>query len=77
METVNIFTIVDGLDDFLLINMLGQGQLHNEAIHITVAIQTVYACQQLLFCHILFIADECRLEATGLTSQHFVLDIGL
>ena len=36
METVNILAVIHSHDDFLLVNMAGQRQLHDIAIHIIV-----------------------------------------
>ena len=42
MEAIHVLTIVDGLDDLLLVNVLRQGQLHDEPVNITVAVQAVH-----------------------------------
>ena len=38
METVDILTIVDGLDNLLLVDVLGQGELHDKAVDIVVLV---------------------------------------
>ena len=77
METVDILAVVDGLDDLLLIDMLGQRELHDEAIDIGVLVQFVNTGQKLLFGDVVLKADEGALEATGLTGQHLILHIRL
>ena len=38
MEAIDILARVDGLNDFLLVDMPGQGQLHNEAVNVVVEV---------------------------------------
>ena len=54
-----------------------QGQLHDEAVHLVVVVQPVYAGQQFGFGHILFVAYECRFETAGFAGQHLVAYVGL
>ncbi len=77
MEAVNIFAIVDSHDDLLLIDVLGERQLHDEAVDIAVAVQAIHTLEQLVFGHIVLVAYECRLEATLLTCYDFVFDVCL
>ena len=77
METVNVLTVVNGLNNLLFINMFGQGELHNKAIDITIAIQIVDTGQKFFFRHVILETDERRLEATGLTSQYLIFYVGL
>ena len=39
METVDILAIVDGLDDLLLVDVLGQGELHDKTVDIVVIVE--------------------------------------
>ena len=48
MEAIDILTIVDRLNNLLLIDMLWQRQLHDEAINIVVLVQLIDTGQQ--FC---------------------------
>ena len=75
MEAVYVLAVVDGLDDLLLIDMLGQRELHDEAIDIGILVQFVNTGQKLLFGDVVLKADEGALEATGLTGQHLILHI--
>ena len=77
METINILTIVDSLDDFLLVNVFGKGKLHDEAVDIIIFVQFINTSQEFLLGDIVLIADEGRFETAGLASQHLVLHIGL
>ena len=77
METIHILTVVDGLDDLLLVDMLGQGQLHDETIDIVVLVQLIDTSQQFSLCDVSLEADERRFETTGLAGQHLILHIGL
>ena len=52
METIDILTIVNRLDDLLLVDMLRQGQLHDEAIDIVVLIQLIDTSQQFCLCDV-------------------------
>ena len=77
METVDILTVVDGLNNLLLVNMLGQGQLHDETIDITIAVQIIHTGQQFFLSDVILNTDERRLETTGLAGQHLILYVGL
>ena len=48
METVYILTVIDGLDDLLLIDMLRQRQLYDKPIDISIFVEAVDTCQQFL-----------------------------
>ena len=48
METVYILTVIDGLDDLLLIDMLRQRQLYDKPIDISIFVESVDTCQQFL-----------------------------
>jgi hypothetical protein len=41
MKAVNIFPVVDGFDNLLLINMLGKRQLNNKAVDVLICIQLI------------------------------------
>ena len=58
MESIDILTIVDSLDDLLLVNVLGLGQLNDETIDIAIAIQVIHTCQKLSLSDILLKANE-------------------
>ena len=77
MEAIHIFLIVDSHDDLLLIDMLREGELYDEAIDIRIFIEPVDASQKLFLRHVILVTDERRLEATLLTGNDFVLDIRL
>ena len=77
MEAVNVLTVVDGLDNLLLVDVLRQGQLDDETVDVAILVQTVNAGQQFLLGHIGLIAYECRLEATGLAREYLILNVCL
>ena len=58
MESVNILAIVDSLDNLLLVDMLGQWQLNDESIHISIPIQSIHTCEKFLLCNVIFISNE-------------------
>ena len=58
MDAVNVLAVVDGVDDLLLVDVLGQGQLHDKAVNVGVLVQTADAVQQLFLGSILVHADE-------------------
>ena len=55
---VNVLSVVDSVDDMLLIDVLGQRQLHDEAIHVIILIQFLDAIQQLLLGCVFVHSDE-------------------
>ena len=77
MEAVHVLAVVNGLDDFLLVDMLGQGQLHDEPVDVSVVVQARHARQEFILRYVVLIADERRLESAGLAGQHLVLYVGL
>ena len=72
METIHILTIVDSLNNLLLVDVLGQGQLNDETIHILVLIELINTSQQLGLRDIILETDKCALKATSLAGQHLV-----
>ena len=70
-------TVVDSLDDFLLVDVLRKWQLYDEAIDVAVVVQPSNALQQLCLGDVGLVADERALESAGLASQHFVLHVCL
>ena len=54
MESVNIFSIVDSLDYLLLINMLGERELNDKTVNISIVIQFLHCIKEFLLAHILF-----------------------
>ena len=77
METIYILSVVDGLYDLLLADVLGQGKLDDEAVNIRVAIQSRHTGQKFLLGDIVFEAKQSALEATSLASQDLVADVCL
>ena len=58
METVHILTVVDGFNHFLLGDMLGQGKLYDETVHIRILVQFAYLGEQFLFSNVCLVADK-------------------
>ena len=77
MESVHILAVVDGHDHLLLVDMLGQRQLHDKAVHVLVFVELLHLREQFLFLHVILEADERRSETAGLASQHLVLHVSL
>ena len=76
VEAVYVLAIVNGFNDALLVDMLGQRQLYDEAVHVGIVVQDMHTLQEPLLGHIVLKADERRLETALLTGQHLVLHIG-
>ena len=49
METVHVFLRVDALQNGLAVDVFGQRQLHQNAVHFRVGVQTVNQIQQFGF----------------------------
>ena len=77
MESIDILAIVDSFNDLLFVDVARQWQLHDESVYVGIMVEFVDTSQQLFFGDIILISDECRLEATLLTSQNLVLDVCL
>ena len=58
MNAIQILAVVDGVDDLLLIDVLGQGQLHDETVHVRIIVELTYAVEQLFLGGILVHADK-------------------
>ena len=77
MEAVNVFPVIDCLNDLLLGNMLGQRKLDDKAVHISILIELLHLGQELLFGHITFKTNQGRREATYFARLHLGSDIRL
>ena len=58
VEAIDILFWADRFDDALLIDVLGEGKLDDEAVNFGIAVETVDFAEELLFGDILFEADE-------------------
>lgn len=58
MKAVHILAVVDGFNHFLLGDMLGQGKLYDETVHIRILVQFAYLGKQLLFGNVCLVADK-------------------
>ena len=77
VEAVDVLTVVDSLDNLLLIDMLGQGQLYYEAVDVGIVIEAVDALEELCLGDVILIAYEGGLETACLTGEDLVLDVCL
>ena len=77
VNTVNILVVINGIDHLLLVNVLGQRQLNDEAVNIGIIVQSANAVEKLFLGSILVHADERRLEPAFLAGNHLVFHIGL
>ena len=68
MESIDILAVVDSFNYLLLVNVARQWQLHDESVYVGIMVELVDTSQQLFFGDVVLISDECRLEATLLTS---------
>ena len=58
MEAVNVLAGVDSFDDALLVDVLRQGELDDEAMHLGVVIQALDLAEQTLFGDVVLKTDE-------------------
>ena len=58
MEAVNVLAGVDSFDDALLVDVLRQGKLDDEAMHLGVVIQALDLAEQTLFGDVVLEADQ-------------------
>lgn len=72
VETVHVLAVVDSHDDLLLVDMLRQRQLNDEAIDILVFVEAVNTSQQLFLRHVILIADERRGKTALLAGDNLV-----
>ena len=75
METIYVFTVVNGHDNLLLIYMWRQWQLHYKAVNSNIMIKFLNTTKQLGFGYISLVANEGRQETALLTSLDFVAHI--
>ena len=75
MECVHILVRADSVDDRLFINLLGQGQLHQNAVDLGVLVQHLHQFQQLLLCGILIQCVLKGLEPNRLACFFLVVHI--
>ena len=77
MKAVHVLTIVDGLDDSLLVDMPWQGQLYDEAVHLGVGIQHGYLGEQVVLRDVILEAQQRATETASLAGKHLVLHVCL
>ena len=77
METVHILAEVDGFDDFLFGDMAGEGQLHDESVHVLVFVELVHFGQKFLFADSILEAEQGRFKTAGFASQNLVAHVSL
>jgi len=58
VEAVDVLAGVDRFYDTLLVDVLRQGELDDEAMHLGVVIQALDLAEQTLFCDVILEADE-------------------
>ena len=58
MEAVDVLAGVDRFDDALLVDVLWQGELDDEAMHLGVVIQALDLAEQTLFGDVVLKTDE-------------------
>ena len=58
MEAVDVLAGVDSFDNALLVDVLRQGELDDEAMHLGVIIQALDLAEQTLFGDVILEADE-------------------
>ena len=58
MEAVDVLAGVNRFDDALLVDVLRQGELYDEAMHLGVVIQTLDLAEQTLFGDVVLEADQ-------------------
>ena len=63
MEAVDVLAGVDSFDDALLVDVLRQGELDDEAMHLGVVIQALDLAEQTLFGDVILEADQGGAEA--------------
>ena len=71
VETVHVLTVVNSFDYFLFGDVLGQGELHDEAVHVGIVVQFTYLGQQFFFGHVGFVANETRFETAYFAGFYF------
>ena len=77
MEPVHILLGQDGAQDNLLVDLTGQRQLHQDAVHRPVLVQALDHIQQLLLGGLLRHFDDLGLDAHFPTGLVFVAHINL
>ena len=58
MEAVDVLAGVDSFDDALLVDVLRQGKLDDEAMHLGVVIQALDLAEQTLFGDVILEAEQ-------------------
>ena len=77
VETVNVLARVDSLDNLLLRDVAGQGQLHDETVNLRIGVQLVDTCEQLLFGCLFGHTHYGRGETTLVAALLFVRNVSL
>ena len=72
MKTVDILVGVDGADDFLLVDVARQRQLHDKAVDLRIAVELVDLLEQAFLSNVVLEADERAPESACLTGFYLV-----
>ena len=58
MEAVHVLAVVNGFYDALLVDVVGQGQLHDKAVHVGIFVELVNAVEEFFLRHVVLKAME-------------------
>ena len=77
MEAIDILMIVNSLDDLLLVDVLRQRKLNDEAVHTGVLIQLLHFSQQRRLRDVVLETKKGALESTLLARAYLIINIRL
>ncbi|MPN34500.1 hypothetical protein SDC9_181994 [bioreactor metagenome] len=77
MEAIHVLGGRDGLDDLVVVNVLGQRQLHQDAVDARVVVQRFHAGQQFGLGHRRFVLFQHGMKARFLAGLYLVAHVDL
>ena len=76
VESVNVLAVVDGLDDFLAVDVAGEGQLDDEAVDASIVVELVDFAEEFGFADGVFETDEGTFKSAGFAGEYFIANVG-
>ena len=76
VEAVDVLAMVDGLDDFLAVDVAREGQLDDEAVDASIVVELVDFAEEFGFADGVFETDESAFKSAGFAGEYFIANVG-
>lgn len=76
VEAIDVLAMIDGLDDFLAVDVAGEGQLDDEAVDASIVVELVDFAEEFGFADGVFETDEGAFKSAGFAGEYFIANVG-